>query len=171
MAFPPTRYRDINTWLPYFSERITPVVPTRLCDAHFYTIGPHVQLHHLDYVILQRHHQLVHSFQQEQLTFWTQIHRDTGRLMHTVQFYHHHLHTQNHQGGLTDFLYVTAGNRAKELMHTAKYANRDLRRHQEIPVWLKNQILWDSIHSHPFMQKITRRHSISLRIGRIKSDP
>ena len=50
MAFPPTRYRDINTWLPYFSERITPVVPTRLRDAHFYTIGPHMHLHHLDYV-------------------------------------------------------------------------------------------------------------------------
>ena len=64
---------------------ITPVVPTRLCDAHFYTMGPHIQLHHLDYVILQRHHQMVHSFQQEQLTFWTQVHRDTGRLMHMTQ--------------------------------------------------------------------------------------
>ena len=150
-------------------------------------MGPHVQLHHLDYVILRRH-QLVHSFQQEQLTFWTQIHPDTGKLMHMVQFYHHHMRTQNHQGGLTDFLYVTAGNRAKELMHTANYAipylrrhlfffyciaelavkpcrsSRSntpyLRRHQETPVWLKNQILWDSIHSHPFMQKITRRHSL-----------
>ena len=160
MAFPPTRHRDINTWLPYFSERITPVAPTRLRDAHFYTMGPHVQLHHLDYVILQRHHQLVHSNQHDQLAFWTQVHRDTGRLMHMVQFYHHHLRLHNNQGGLIDFLYGAAGNRTKELIRTANYAIRDLRRHQEIPVGLKNQILWDSIHSHPFMQKITRRHSI-----------
>ena len=86
MAFPPTRYRDINTWLPYFSERITPVVPTRLRDAHFYTIGPHMHLHHLDYVVLQRHHQLVCAFQHEQLTFWPRVHRDTEKLMHTQSF-------------------------------------------------------------------------------------
>ena len=54
MAFPPTRYRDTNSWLPYSSERIAPVPPTRLSDAHFYTMGPHLQLHHLDYVIFPR---------------------------------------------------------------------------------------------------------------------
>ena len=160
MAFPPTRYRDINTWLPYFSERITPVVPTRLRDAHFYTIGPHMHLHHLDYVVLQRHHQLVCAFQHEQLTFWPRVHRDTEKLMHMLQFYHYHLRAHDDQGGLIDFLYGTAGNRAKEMIHSAQHASRDLRRHQETPIFLKNQILWDSIHSHPFMPKITRRHSI-----------
>ena len=80
--------------------------------------------------------------------------------MHMLQFYHHHLRAHGDQGGLTDFLYGTAGNRAKEMIHSAKHAIRDLRRQQEIPVYLKNQILWDSIHSHPFMPKITRRHSI-----------
>ena len=80
--------------------------------------------------------------------------------MHMTQFYHHHLHTRNHQGGLPNFLYVTAGDRARELMCTANHATRQLRRHQEIPIHLKNQVLWDSIHSHPFMPKITRRHSI-----------
>ena len=138
MAFPPTRYRDINTWLPYFSERITPVVPTRLRDAHFYTIGPHMHLHHLDYVVLQRHHQLVCAFQHEQLTFWPRVHRDTDKLMHMPQFYHHHLRAYDDQGGLIDFLYGTASNRAKEMIHSAKHAIRDLRRQQEIPVYLKN---------------------------------
>ena len=128
MAFPPTRYRDINTWLPYFSERITPVVPTRLRDAHFYTIGPHMHLHHLDYVVLQRHHQLVCAFQHEQLTFWPRVHRDTDKLMHMLQFYHHHLRAHDDQGGLIDFLYGTAGNRAKEMIHSAQHASRDLRR-------------------------------------------
>ncbi len=160
MAFPPTRYRDINSWLPYTSERIAPVVPNRLCDARFYTMGPHLQLHHLDYVILQRRHQLVHSFQQDQITFWNQTHRDIGKMMHMLQFYHHHMHRQNNQDGLTDFLYVTVGNRAQELMKTVHQAVRYLKRHQETPVWLQNQMLFDSIHSHPFMPKITRRHSI-----------
>ena len=131
MAFPPTRYRDINSWLPYSSERIAPVPPTRLSDAHFYTMGPHLQLHHLDYVILQRHHQLVLSYHQEQITFWNQVHRDVGKLMHILQFYHHHMHRQNNQDGLTDFLYGTINTRAHELMRTVHQAVRYLKRHAE----------------------------------------
>ena len=160
MAFPPTRYRDINSWLPYSSERIAPVPPTRLSDAHFYTMGPHLQLHHLDYVILQRQHQLVLSYHHEQITFWNQVHRDVGKLMHMLQFYHHHLHQQNNHDGLTDFLHGAINTRAHDLMRTIHQAVRYLKRHQERPVWLKNQMLFDSIHSHPFMPKVTRRHSI-----------
>ncbi len=160
MAFPPTRSVDINTWMPYAGERIGPFVPSRLFDAHFYTLGPHLEMHHPDFVILQQSHEAVLNFHCDQIRFWQQTHRQIGKLMHMLQFYHHHMQHQNIGDSLpTDFIYGNIDSRAQEAVQTVGQAVRYLKRHHETPVWLKNQMLFEAKHAHPCMPKIARRHS------------
>ena len=149
----------INSWMPYGGERLAHVATSRLSQAQFYTIGAQLHVHHLDYSILRQSRQSCAEFHEAQTVFWQEANRQIAKLMRMIQCCHHHLHAHDAGGLPNAFLYNNIDFQAYEAARNIGQAVRLLGSHQEIPTWLNNQILFEAKHGHPYLPKLTRRHS------------
>lgn len=161
----------INSWMPFGGQRHPPtswvpsthIAPSPLSQAHFYTIGTQLHVHHLDYSILRQSRQSCADFYEAQTLFWQQANHQIGKWMHMIQFCYRHLHAdvaEDVADGLPNaFLYNNIDFGAHEAGRAMGQAVRLLESHQKNPTWLNNQMLFEAKHGHPYMPKLTRRHS------------
>lgn len=133
-----------------------------LGDAHFYIVGNHYILHHLDYYILQENSKRMVDYLRDQRIFWAFVGITTDMLQWKLLSYTRPLPENTTLGIPTSEMMLRVDHILEAITDEVNdFPQQQLHQNLKPALFITNRLIEDVKDPPPFIPRMLRRHSFS----------